>query len=369
LFHNIGKTASKNIVRIVMAVLILVLTLSSSVLAVGCSKSSSDDNYTVQLGYYNCDHMVAACVAKDAGIFDELGLKVNVTGNGNVPESMAAAKMDVGYVGLEGIEIANSKGAPVFVAANNHGWGSYYLVVSNTITDPQQLVGAKMAIGSGTDQNDPYWCKMADSLGIPRDPTKYKDYDMDIANKYLALSTGQIDGYLTCDPWGSMAEYNNVGHIMAGATKETSGVCCVYAMSNKFATEHPALAKKMLLAHTRAIEYVYTHPAKAAQIFADNYQVPVEVAMMTIYNKTVKEGRSLTWAVDRKDFDYHFEEAKAMGLADYQEYESSDKYLDTTLLDQCGADDFSQFIKDKVDPVFPEGMTYEQWKAKAETVN
>ena len=226
-----------------------------------------------------------------------------------------------------------------------------------------------MAIGSGTDQNDPYWCKMADSLGIPRDPTKYKDYDMDIANKYLALSTGQIDGYLTCDPWGSMAEYSKVGHIMAGATRETSGVCCVYAMSKTFATEHPALAKKMLLAHTRAIEYVYTHPAKAAQIFADNYQVPVEVALMTIYNKTVNEGRSLTWVADKEAFDYHFAEAKAMGLADYQTYESSDKYLDTTLLSQCGADDFAKFIKNKVDPVFPVSMTYDQWKAKAESVN
>jgi len=29
--------------------------------------------------------MTAACIAKDTGIFDELGMKVNVTGNGKVP--------------------------------------------------------------------------------------------------------------------------------------------------------------------------------------------------------------------------------------------------------------------------------------------
>jgi NitT/TauT family transport system substrate-binding protein len=362
-----GST-TKKVMRVILSSLLLLVTLSSIILT-GCNAKSSDEDYTVQLGYYHCDHMVAAVVADKAGIFKELGLKVNVTGNGNVPESMAAAKMDAGYVGLEGIEIAVGKGAEVFVAANNHGWGSYYLVVANSITDPKDLVGKKVAIGSGTDQSDPYWCKFADSLGIPRDPTKYKDYDMDIANKYLALSTGQIDGYLTCDPWGSMAEYEKVGHIVAGATRETSGVCCIYAMSKKFATEHPALAKKMLLAHSRAMEYIYTHPAKSAEYFAEAYDVPVEVALMTIYNKTIKEGRSMTWVIDNDACDYHFEEAKQMGLADYQSYLPAEEYVDTTLLNDCGADNFSTFIKNKVDPVFPVTMTYDEWKAKAQTID
>ena len=40
-------------------------------------------------------------------------------------------------------------------------------------------------------------------------------------------------------------------------------------------------------------------------------------------------------------------------------------YLQTELLAQAGTDDFPKFIKDKVDPVFPLGMTYEDWKKKA----
>jgi len=39
--------------------------------------------------------------------------------------------------------------------------------------------------------------------------------------------------------------------------------------------------------------------------------------------------------------------------------------VDKSLLDSCGADDFDAFIKEKVDPVFPQGMSYEDWKAKA----
>ena len=57
--------------------------------------SAEDANYTINMGYYNCDHMTAACIGMDAGIYEALGLKINLTGNGNVPEAMSAGKMDI----------------------------------------------------------------------------------------------------------------------------------------------------------------------------------------------------------------------------------------------------------------------------------
>ena len=49
--------------------------------------SEEDAGYTVNLGYYNCDHMTAACIGKDSGIFKALGMKVEITGNGKVPQA------------------------------------------------------------------------------------------------------------------------------------------------------------------------------------------------------------------------------------------------------------------------------------------
>jgi NitT/TauT family transport system substrate-binding protein len=196
---------------------------------------------------------------------------------------------------------------------------------------------------------------------------------MDIANKFLALQNGQLDGYLTCDPWGSMAEFKNEGYIAAASHPEITGDCCVYAMRRSFATEHPELAKRMLLAHSRAIEYIYQHPQKAAQIFAANYNVPVEVALLTIYKKTVAEGRTLTWEVDKAQIKGHFQNAKDMGLQDYQQYDITDpwinEWVDNTLLTQSGTDDFAVFIKNKVDPVFPSGMTYQDWLKKTQEID
>jgi NitT/TauT family transport system substrate-binding protein len=371
--------------KITLIIVSLIMALAITFSLAGCSNntgtaapaasalSDADKNYVIQLGYYNCDHMTAACIAKDSGIFTDLGLNVNVTGNGQVPQAVAAGKMDVGYVGIEGVMKAEQKGTPIFVAANNHTGGSYYLVVSNNIKNTKELVGKRVSLEVDCDKNNPDWCVMADKLGIPRDPTQYKDYDMDIANKFLALQNGQLDGYLTCDPWGSMAEFKNVGYIAGASHPEITGDCCVYAMRKSFATEHPELAKRMLLAHSRSIEYIYQHPQKAAAIFAVNYNVPVEVALLTIYKKTVAEGRTLTWVVDRNQIKGHFQNAKDIGLQDYQQYTITDQWVnewvDNSLLTQSGADDFAVFIKNKVDPVFPLGMSYQDWLKKAQEID
>jgi len=360
--------------------LLVVLVLAVS-LAAGCKSAKKDttqkaetvkpaDNYVVQLGYYNCDHMVGACVAKDAGIFDEMGLKVNVTGNGKVPQAMAAGQMDVGYIGTDGMMFAHMKGSPIFMAANNHIGGSYYLVASNNIKDAKDLVGKKLALGTDAEKNDPWWVAFSKKLGIPADSKKYENFDMDLKNKFFALRAGQLDGFTTCDPYGSWAEYENLGHIVAGG-KQTEGdiwgLCCCYSMREGFATEHPELASKMVLAHTKAIEYIYLHPVHSAKIFAKYYDVPEEVALMTIYKKTGGEGRTLTWKIDKKEMQKFFDDVKE--VPNYTNVEPMDKWINTSILDNCGANDFDTFIKTKVDSVFPTGMNYEDWKKKAYEVD
>lgn len=328
--------------------------------------SVADQDYVVQLGYYNCDHMTAACIARDTGIFDELGVKVNVTGNGKVPQAMAAGKMDVGYIGTEGLMRAFMEGAPIMVAANNHLGGSYYLVASNNITEAKQLVGKKVALGADPEKTQSNWVQMAANLGIPAEGAKYQNFDMENKDKFMSLKTGKLDAYLTCDPWGSMAEYDKSGHILTAWTKLPTGdwgSCCVYSMRQDFAKEHPELAKRMILAHTKAMEYIYTKPVRSAEIFAENYSVPLEVALMTIYKKTVGEGRTLTWEVNPQNFADEIAFEKSKGTLEAAPVVN--EFIQTKLLDECSADDFDTFIKEKVDPVFPLGMSYEQWKAKA----
>ena len=110
--------------------------------------SKEDSDYVINLGYYNCDHMTAACVGEDTGIFKALGLKVSVTGNGNVPEAMSAGKMDIAYASFRTTLNAVKNKVPLFIAAENHTGGAEYFVVAKNIDNPQDLLGKRISMGA-----------------------------------------------------------------------------------------------------------------------------------------------------------------------------------------------------------------------------
>lgn len=338
------------------------------------AQTVADKDYVVKLGYYNCDHMTAAPVAKDAGIFDELGIKVEVIGNAKVPEAMAAGQMDLGYIGFERVVRAHLKGCPIFISAMNHLGGSYYLVLRNDIyelyrKDPKALLGKKLALGTDPDKNSPEWVTFTGKVGLPAEGRNYETFNMADKDEFLALKTGNLDGYTTCDPWGSMAEHEKCGHIVPEFTitkvpaSGKWGTCCVLSMNRNFAEAHPELARKMILAHSKAIQFIYTHPLKAAEIFSKNYGVPLEVALMTIFKKTVEEDRTMRWDL----YDENIQEAVNFNLntKTLDGAAAIRNYVDTSYLQQAGTDNFDSFIKERVDPVFPLGMTYGEWKKKA----
>lgn len=334
--------------------------------------SAEDANYTINMGYYDCDHMTAACIAMDTGIFDALGLKVNLTGNGNVPEAMAAGKMDVGYAGWTTTLRAVQKGTPLFIAGQNHTGGAEYLVASLGIKSPADLVGKRVSFGTDPEENNLNWVEWAEQLGIPADITLYENYNMSDKDEYFALKAGKLDAYICCDPWGSMAEYEGTGWVVIRQNTERNGfqgTCCKIAMHREFAKAHPRLAERVLLAHTLAVQYIYKHPYKAAEIFAKNYSVPLEVGLMTIWKKTNEEGRTISWDLKMDEMENQLATMRKYSVQDDINNVNLADYVDTTYMDNCGAKDFQTFIKNEVDPVFPLGMGYEDWKAKAMEVD
>jgi NitT/TauT family transport system substrate-binding protein len=355
--------------RFAILIWLAVVALSAS----NATAQTADKDYVIKLGYYNCDHMTAAPVGKDAGIFEELGLKVEVVGNAKVPEAMAAGQMDAGYIGFERTVRAFLKGCPIFVSAMNHLGGSYYLVLTPDLyeqyrKDPKVLLGKKLALGTDPEKNSAEWVTFANRVGLPIEGKNYQVFNMTDKDEFLALKTGNLDGYSTCDPWGSMAEHDKCGHIVPEFTITKMptgkwGACCVLSMNKNFAEAHPELAKKLILAHSRSIQFIYSRPGRTAEIFAKSYSVPLEVALMTIFKKTVEEDRTMRWDVTQQNI----EEAVNwnLGTKTLDGAAATAGYLNTAYLDQAGVDNFDRFIKEKVDPLFPLGMSYEDWKKKA----
>lgn len=330
-----------------------------------------DASYTVNLGYYNCDHMTAACVGKDSGIFKALGMKVEITGNGKVPEAMSAGRMDMAYAGWTTTLGAVQVGTPLFIAAENHTGGAEYLVCSFNIKKPEDLIGKKIAAG-GDPANSMNWMEWTDQLGIPNDIEKYENYSMSDSDAYFSMAAGKLDAFTCCDPWGSMAEHEKTGWVMVRQNtdrKNGHGTCCKVCMNYNFAKKHPKLASRMLLAHSLCVQYMYQHPYKAARIFAENYNVPLEVGLMTLYKKLNEEGRTISWKLNRQNMQNQLDTMKHYHVRDDINTVNLDDYIDLSYFEASGAIDFDRFIQEKVDPVFPTGMSYKDWRAKAVEVD
>ncbi|WP_288549972.1 ABC transporter substrate-binding subunit SaoX [uncultured Brachyspira sp.] len=331
--------------------------------------SDADKKYKINLGYYNCDHMTAACVGEDTGIFKALGLNVTVTGNGNVPEAMSAGQMDMAYAGFTTTLNAVKNKVPLFIAAENHTGGAEYFVVSKDIEKPEDLLNKKISMGANAETENLNWAEWTEQLNIPRDTTYYENFSMSDSDAYFAFKLGQLDGYGACDPWGSMAEYENTGKILKRQNTDREidghGTCCKVCMNYNFAKAHPKLAERILLAHVMSIEYMYLHPYKAAEIFAENYNVPLEVGLMTLWKKLNEEGRTITWKLNREYVHNQMKTMKRLGIRDDINSLNIDDYIDLSYFENSGAKDFDVFIKEQVDPIFPLGMSYEDWRAKA----
>ena len=113
--------------------------------------NETEENYTIEMGYNNCDHMVAAIIGEKAGIYEAMGLKVNLTKSGETTKALISGAMDVGYIGVSASGL--SQNPPYFIASANHTGGSRYLVVSNDITDASQIEGKTLAMTSKPEEN------------------------------------------------------------------------------------------------------------------------------------------------------------------------------------------------------------------------
>lgn len=342
--------------------------------------SESDKGFTIQMGYRDCDHMVASIVGDKAGIYDALGLNVEITKTGKIMEAMSSGEMHVGYQGIQGAIRSVNEGAPLFMAAANHLGGSSYLVVSNEIEKPEDLLGKSLAIGSSADLS-PTWRKWAEDLNIPVELINYEVVDMSDKDSLFALKAGQLDGFWTCDPYASQAVYEGFGKIMgtefgggadiAPTNLEDWGICCIYCINEDFLAEHPELGKRLVLAHALAIKYLYEHPYNAGMMFSEGFGVEPEVALRTVYLKTVGEGRTLTWEFSEKNIENYIKFYYDMSIPEKEIPKINDleKFMSLDLIESCGVEAFSTFLKEKVEGNFPLGMTYEEWISKAKSID
>lgn len=348
--------------------------------------SEEEKNYTVEMGYFNCDHMCASIIGEKSGIYEALGLKVNLTKSPETVNALISGAMDVGYIFFS--KNLMSDDSPVYQAAANHLGGSRYLVVSNDIDvdDPLSIEGKTISMDAEPQVNSE-WRKWSEEYGFSFQPEDYDIVAMGQKDAMFALKAGQIDAFTCCDPYASQAEFEGFGKIMCiswGAnleegellTEENAGTCCSYAMSVAFREKYPELARRLVYAHMLSVKYLYEHPYNAAMMFADGFDVDPYVGLRTVYMKTVAEGRTITWQwseqtmQNNEDFQTQWKDPAVLE-EDIIFAKDSMKSLELSneIFEEAGVPDFDEFIKDSVEDKFPLGMTFEDWYNAAKKID
>ena len=332
-----------------------------------------EKDYVVEMGYFSCDHMVGAIIGEKAGIYEALGLKVNVTKSGETLKALTSGSMDVGYTGVEGAIRSVNQGAPFFIAAAKHMGGSMYLVASNEIENAQDLIGKTISM-TQTPDIDPAYLTWQEEIGFDTDPSKYTIVNMGQQDAMFALKAGQIDAFRCCDPYASIAEFEGFGHILATdwAAADVSaesdyndwGLCCVYAMNTEFSEKCPELARRLIYAHHLAVKFMYEHPYNAAMMFADGFDVDPYVALRTMYMKTVAEGRTITWKFTDENVDSflnYYTQFPQIPEEEIPLIKDRNTLISSDVLEAANIEDFQTYIKEEIDPVIPLGTTFEDW--------
>ena len=340
----------------------------------------ADQGYLIEMGYNNCDHMCASIIGQDTGLYEALGLNVNITKTGQVASAMASGDMVVGYAGLGGLINNYNKGARVIMPAGSHLGGAMYLVVSPDVESLDDVVGKTLDMGEASSYST-FWLEICDKLGIPSDiGSYYQGASMGDEDAMMALKAGQLDIFTCCDPYASIAEQEGFGKILATAwhadvkeDKSTGwGIHCGYYINEDFALAHPELTTRLVLAHCLAIKYMYEHPYSAAEMFAKTFGTSVDVGLRTMYLKTNAEGRTMCWTITKDNMENYVDWYNKLGVPEEERtlVTDVDGFMDFSWLEKCGMEDFQTFIDEaKIDEIQPTGMSYADWLYMAETID
>ncbi len=340
----------------------------------------ADKDLVIEMGYNNCDHMVAAIIGQDTGLYKALGLNVNITKTGQVATAMASGDMQVGYAGFGGLIQNVNKGARIMMPAGSHLGGAMYMVVAPEIESLDEVVGTRIDMGEGSNYST-FWLEICDKVGIPSDiGTYYQGNSMGDEDAMLALRAGQVDIFTCCDPYASIAEEEGFGKIVGTAwhadvkaDKSTGwGIHCGYYINSDFAQAHPELTTRLVLAHCLGIKYMYEHPYSAGLMFANTFGTSDSVGLRTMYLKTNAEGRTLCWTISQENMNNYEQWYDALGVPEEERtlITDSEGFLDLSWLDKCGIEDFQTFIDNAgIDEIQPLGMTYADWLHMAEEID
>jgi NitT/TauT family transport system substrate-binding protein len=226
----------------------------------------------VRMAYLQSDiHQLPFWVAIEKGLFEKEGVPVSVAGIFKAgPELMSgfsAGVLDMGYVGAApAITAVANRAADVVILAQVNTEGSALVVATgSTMRSPGELAGRTTAIPGYSTVQDALFRKALSGRNVAAE--RQKTIVLKPPEMIGALRTGQIDAFVAWEPFPAKAVSMGVGRILTSSRDIWKDhPCCVLVANREFLTKNRAQARKVVLAHIRAVAFIKDHPREAIAI-------------------------------------------------------------------------------------------------------
>jgi len=222
-------------------------------------------------------HQIAFFISFSRGYYEEAGIMPKRLEYVNGPAEMtafAAGDIDAGYVGCVPALIAKAKGLDLVVVASANLEGSAIVAKPEIAAVPElngRVVGTP---GIGTIQ-DSLLYMVEEKFNITYGEVKRY---MGPAGLPLDFEKGMIDAFIAWEPFCAEVVVKGIGHVIHTSHDILPNhQCCVFYVSGKIFKEQPDLAKKLIKAHVKAMNFAKNNPDDAMEIFADMTGKSMEV--------------------------------------------------------------------------------------------
>ena len=189
-------------------------------------------------------------------------------------------------------------------------------------------------------------------------------------DEYFALKAGKLDAYICCDPWGSMAEYEDTGWVVIRQNTERNGfqgTCCRLPCIVTLPKPTPDWPSGSYWPIPWRFSTCTIIPIKLLK-YLQELQCASGSGLNDYVEKTNEEGRTISWDLKMDEMENQLATMRKYGVQDDINNVNLADYVDSTYMDNCGAKDFKTLIKNEVDP-HSSGNEFRDWKAKAMEVD
>jgi NitT/TauT family transport system substrate-binding protein len=270
------------------------MCLSMGLLVMGCGGTDSDgqntaavggspDKPVVKVGWLPTDHDAPLFVAQAKGYYANYGVNVEIikyAGGAPLAAAIAAGTMDVGVVGIPPAILtkkANPNAGLTMVASVHNNGSGLFVKKGLGITRFTDLKGKIVAI-PGANSIQEFLLKqlcLENGMLYNADPVTGQPADIQhpvvaAGAQIAAMQAGTIDAAISWEPFVTMASMQNVADVLLTSEQIRPGHPCDVILTNgDMMQNYPHSIKQFLKAHKKAIQFINSDLAAAAQITSD----------------------------------------------------------------------------------------------------